>query len=93
MAGRPPLINARELHERITFAAASVFAEKGFDAATIDEIVRRADISKPALYRVYESKGHLYRPRLSKIMLVRPHGLHSALWRGQKEPLWIAFHQ
>jgi AcrR family transcriptional regulator len=60
MAGRPPLITASELHERITVAAAAVFAEKGFDAATIDDIVRRADISKPALYRVYESKSHLY---------------------------------
>jgi AcrR family transcriptional regulator len=60
MAGRPPLIDANEMHRRITAAAASVFAEKGFDAATIDEIVGRAGISKPALYRVYESKSHLY---------------------------------
>jgi AcrR family transcriptional regulator len=37
-----------------------VFAEKGFGAATIDEIVRVAEVSKPALYRAYESKSHLY---------------------------------
>jgi AcrR family transcriptional regulator len=60
MAGRPPLMNADELHQRITVAAARVFAERGFNAATIDEIVRRAKINKPALYRAYESKSHLY---------------------------------
>lgn len=60
MAGRPPLLDPDELVLRISRSAAEVFAEKGFSASTIDEIVRRANISKPALYRAFSSKSHLY---------------------------------
>jgi AcrR family transcriptional regulator len=53
-------MHADDLARRIRVAAASVFAERGFAAATISDIVERAQVSKPALYRVYPSKSHLY---------------------------------
>jgi AcrR family transcriptional regulator len=53
-------MNVDDLARRIRAAAASVFAERGFAATTVNEIVQRADVSKPALYRVYPSKSHLY---------------------------------
>jgi AcrR family transcriptional regulator len=40
--------------------AAQLFAERGYAAATVDEIVERAGVSKPALYRYFESKKDLY---------------------------------
>src|SRR6202022_522044 len=42
-------------------AALEVFAEKGFAAAKLDEIARRAGISKGALYLYFETKEDIFR--------------------------------
>jgi AcrR family transcriptional regulator len=42
-------------------AALSVFAEKGFAAARLDDIAARAGISKGALYLYFETKQDLFR--------------------------------
>ena len=44
----------------IISAALEVFAEKGFAAAKLDEIARRAGVSKGALYLYYETKQDLF---------------------------------
>ncbi|PRY35727.1 TetR family transcriptional regulator [Umezawaea tangerina] len=41
--------------------AAEVFAERGYDGASVDEIVRRSDISAPVLYDHFPSKLALFR--------------------------------
>jgi AcrR family transcriptional regulator len=45
----------------IVSAALAVFAEKGFAAAKLDEIARRAGVSKGALYLYFETKEDLFR--------------------------------
>src|SRR3954471_4486804 len=45
----------------IVDAALHVFAEKGFAAAKLDEIARRAGVSKGALYLYFETKEELFR--------------------------------
>ena len=45
----------------IVGAALSVFAEKGFAAARLDEIAARAGVSKGALYLYFETKEELFR--------------------------------
>lgn len=45
----------------IQAAAAEVFAARGYDGASIDEIVRRAGVSAPVLYDHFASKADLYR--------------------------------
>lgn len=45
----------------IVAAAFAVFAEKGFAAARLDEIARRAGVSKGALYLYFETKEDLFR--------------------------------
>ena len=45
----------------IVAAAMSVFAEKGFAAARLDEIAARAGVSKGALYLYFETKEDLFR--------------------------------
>jgi AcrR family transcriptional regulator len=45
----------------ILAAALDVFAQKGFAAAKLDEIARRAGVSKAALYLYYETKEDLFR--------------------------------
>src|SRR5712671_2438975 len=45
----------------IVQAAMAVFAEKGFAAAKLDEIARRAGVSKGALYLYFETKEDIFR--------------------------------
>lgn len=45
----------------IVAAAFAVFGEKGFAAARLDEIARRAGVSKGALYLYFETKEDLFR--------------------------------
>jgi TetR/AcrR family fatty acid metabolism transcriptional regulator len=50
--------------ELIMDAAASLFAEKGFYAATVEEIADRAGIGKSTVYEYFPSKEHLFRETL-----------------------------
>ena len=45
----------------IVSAALAVFAEKGFAAAKLDEIARRAGVSKGAVYLYFETKEDVFR--------------------------------
>ncbi|MBL8554632.1 MAG: TetR/AcrR family transcriptional regulator [Phenylobacterium sp.] len=45
----------------IVEAALEVFAEKGFAAARLDEIARRAGVSKGAVYLYFETKEDIFR--------------------------------
>lgn len=45
----------------IVAAAMEVFSEQGFAAARMEEVARRANISKGAIYRYFETKGELFR--------------------------------
>jgi AcrR family transcriptional regulator len=45
----------------IVEAALEVFAEKGFAAAKLEDIGRRAGISKPTLYLYFETKEEIFR--------------------------------
>lgn len=47
--------------DEIVAAALAVFAEKGFAAAKLDEIARRAGVSKGALYLYFETKEDIFR--------------------------------
>jgi AcrR family transcriptional regulator len=44
----------------ITDAAARLFAERGYDATRLDEIAAAANVTKPVLYRHFDSKQALY---------------------------------
>ena len=46
---------------RILESAHRVFSQKGYREATMDEIAEGLGLSKPALYRYYESKEELFR--------------------------------
>jgi AcrR family transcriptional regulator len=49
-----------ETRERIVTAARTLFAERGFDGATIAEIARRAEITEGAIYRHFKDKQELF---------------------------------
>jgi AcrR family transcriptional regulator len=52
---------AEERPREICAAALEVFAEKGFAAAKLDEIARRAGVSKGTLYLYFTTKDELFR--------------------------------
>lgn len=52
---------ADERPREICAAALEVFAEKGFAAAKLDEIARRAGVSKGTLYLYFKDKQELFR--------------------------------
>lgn len=56
-AGRVPR-KKRETRERLYEAAVSLFAEKGYDAATMDDIAARADTARGTAFNHFPTKGH-----------------------------------
>ncbi len=46
--------------DEILFAAHGVFAEKGYEHATVDEIAQRAEFSKGALYSYFQNKEEIF---------------------------------
>jgi len=68
--------------ERILDAAASVFAESGYDGARVDEIARRAGINKAMLYYHVGDKEALYRAVLLRNFARISDRLAAALARG-----------
>jgi AcrR family transcriptional regulator len=49
-----------ERRARILDAAARVFADRGYEAASLDEIAEAAEISKPVIYDHFDSKKALH---------------------------------
>jgi AcrR family transcriptional regulator len=49
----------RDTRARIVAAAVSLFAEQGFDATSVNEVVARAGVAKGALYHHFGSKDDL----------------------------------
>ncbi len=56
---RPRRLPAAERRVLIEEAAARLFAQRGYAATTVDDIVAAAGVSKPMLYRHFESKKEL----------------------------------
>jgi AcrR family transcriptional regulator len=57
---RRPRRSSAEVRGLILRAAADLFAEKGFAATTTREIADRAEVRETTMFRIYESKEHLY---------------------------------
>ncbi len=59
-AGRPPVLASIDRRRHLLDAAAVVFMEKGYAAATVDAIAAAAGMSKKTVYRVFGSKLALF---------------------------------
>lgn len=53
-------MSGRERREQLLEIARTLFAEKGYDASSIEEIAQRADVSKPIVYEHFGGKEGLY---------------------------------
>jgi len=52
-------VGALSTRERIVAAAVELFAEQGFDATSVNQVVERAQVAKGALYHHFTSKDDL----------------------------------
>jgi AcrR family transcriptional regulator len=53
-------MSGRERREQLVDVGRKLFAEKGFEAVTIEEIASKASVSKPVVYEHFGSKDGLY---------------------------------
>jgi len=58
--GRPRLFDEVTRRERLVAAAEHVFVDEGYGAASMDDIARRAGMSKKTIYQVFETKHELF---------------------------------
>ena len=54
-----PAAAPASMQARLLAAATELFAEKGFDATSVQEVVARAQVTKGALYHYFDSKQEL----------------------------------
>ena len=53
-------MSAKERREQLVGVARSLFAERGFEATSVEEIAERAGVSKPVVYQHFGGKEGLY---------------------------------
>src|SRR6266536_5403024 len=53
-------MTGKERREQLLDVARSLFAEKGFDGASVEEIAHRANVSKPVVYEHFGGKEGVY---------------------------------
>jgi len=71
--GRPSREEAEKLEDKILDAAASLFFSEGYGAVSIEEIAKRAQISKRTFYARFENKAAIFRAVVHRVILsLRP---------------------
>lgn len=53
-------MTARERREQLLIVGRTLFAEKGFEGTSVEEIASRADVSKPVVYEHFGGKEGMY---------------------------------
>ncbi len=69
--GRPPAERAGEVEERILQAAREVFLNRGFEAASIEEIAEAARSGKPTIYARFPNKEALFAAAVTRYVFAR----------------------
>lgn len=73
VGGRPTRAEAAALDDRIRTAAVATFVERGFAGTSMEEVARRAMVSKPTLYARYPDKQVLFATVIPWALLDRRH--------------------
>src|SRR5262245_28078149 len=69
--GRPLQLSEAERRRRLLDAAERVFLDAGYGDATMDDVARKARMSKKTLYRLFPTKEQLF----AAVMASRDDGL------------------
>src|SRR6195952_1396247 len=76
-----------ERREQLLDVGRSLFAEKGFEATSIEEIAARASVSKPVVYEHFGGKEGLYAVVVDREMQALLERINSALTSGHAREL------
>ncbi|MET0451031.1 MAG: TetR/AcrR family transcriptional regulator, partial [Mycobacterium sp.] len=68
-----------ERRQQLVEIAKSLFAERGYDATSIEEIAQRASVSKPVVYEHFGGKEGLYAVVVDREMSALLDGITSSL--------------
>lgn len=79
--------SAQETRRRILAAAAILFARKGIDRVTIDEIGRRAKVAASTVYAIYKSKDGILRGLMEQSLFGRQFQDAQKLLAGVTDPV------
>jgi len=68
-----------ERREQLLAVAKKIFAERGFQSTTMDDIAKEAGFTKPILYQFFQSKTELYKEIVEDIATNMIHSLSKAV--------------
>lgn len=78
-AARIPRPKREAVRRRLLDAALAVFASRGFDSATLDQVAEAAGLTKGAIYSNFASKDDLFYAMMSEQALRRAEAVRTAL--------------
>ena len=88
IGGRPRVrMSGKDRREQLLAVGRSMFAEKGFEASSIEEIASRAGVSKPVVYEHFGGKEGLYAVVVDREMRSLMDRITSALTAGHPREL------
>lgn len=78
-------MTGKERREQLISIGRSVFAERGFEGTSVEEIAARARVSKPVVYEHFGGKEGLYAVVVDREMLRLEHLITEALEKGRSK--------
>lgn len=85
--GQPRFQRRKEQRpQEITAAAFDVFADKGYAGARVEEVAKRAGVSKGLLYRYFETKQDLFKAVIRSVVIQRIDTLLDAVEHTDLDP-------
>ncbi|MGD7001793.1 TetR family transcriptional regulator [Corynebacterium halotolerans] len=78
-------MTGKERREQLISIGRSVFAERGFEGASVEEIAARAAVSKPVVYEHFGGKEGLYAVVIDREMQRLEHLITEALEKGRSK--------
>lgn len=78
-------MTGKERREQLISIGRSVFAERGFEGTSVEEIAARARVSKPVVYEHFGGKEGLYAVVVDREMLRLEHLITEALDKGRSK--------
>ena len=82
-------MTAKQRREQLLEVARQLFAEKGFDGASVEEIAARAQVSKPVVYEHFGGKEGIYAVVVDREIQVLTQALVGALEAGGHPQLLV----
>ena len=86
MAAKRTRMSASERREQLIAVARGLFAERGFDATSVEEVAARAQVSKPVVYEHFGGKEGLYAVVVDRELSVLTEAVTTALTRPSLSP-------